>query len=95
MTGGAASQRIDKWLWCARVFRTREQAASFVEEQTVRLTRGGQTQRVGKPGFNLKEGDEIALILSGRPKAYRVLAFALRRGSAQEAAALFEALPVS
>lgn len=95
MTDSAASQRIDKWLWCARVFRTREQAAAFVEQQTVRLTREGQTQRVGKPGFALKQGDEIALILSGRPKAYRVLAFAARRGSTQEAAALFEALAVS
>lgn len=95
LTGAPEGQRIDKWLWCARVFRTREAAVSFVEEQTVRLRRDGRAQRIVKPGFSLKTGDEIALLISGRPMVLRVRAFAARRGSAREAAALFELIDLS
>ncbi|HBK91116.1 MAG TPA: RNA-binding protein [Parvularcula sp.] len=91
-SGEAVSRRLDKWLWCARVFRTRQAAASFIEDRTVRLTRNGRTERIGKPGFGLKAGDEISLILADRPVAYRVRAFARRRGSGPQAAALFEVL---
>lgn len=90
LTGAAASQRIDKWLWCARFFRTRAAAADYVESQTVRLTREGRAQRVAKPGFALKAGDELALLLSERPVIVRVRALAQRRGSALDAAALFD-----
>ena len=84
------SQRIDKWLWCARFFRTRQAAAQFVEAGTVRLTRGRHTQRIGKPGFALAAGDELAFLLSEQPVIVRVRAFAARRGSAPDAALLFE-----
>lgn len=94
MTHAPESQRIDKWLWCARFFRTRTAASTFVEEVSVRLTREGRTHRVGKPGFGLRPGDELAFLLVDRPVVVRVLGFAPRRGSAREAAALFEALAI-
>lgn len=93
-TGAAASQRIDKWLWCARFFRTREAAAAFIETQSVRLARAGLVQRIAKPGFALKAGDELSFLLSDRAVIVRVCGFALRRGSAQDAAKLFDRIGV-
>ena len=90
MTAAPDSQRIDKWLWCARFFRTREAASGFVETQTVRLSRAGRTQRIAKPAFALKAGDELAFLLSDRPVIVRVRGLAVRRGPAPEAALLFE-----
>lgn len=90
MTAPPDSQRIDKWLWCARFFRTREAASGFVETHSVRLLRAGRAQRIGKPGFALKTGDELSFLLSDRPVIVRVRALAVRRGPAPEAALLFD-----
>jgi ribosome-associated heat shock protein Hsp15 len=51
-----ASQRIDKWLWCARFFKTRSLAADAVER--------GRVEVNGKPCKNSREvrpGDSITL----------------------------------
>ena len=37
--GGENRQRIDKWLWFARIVKTREDAASLVEGGHVRINR--------------------------------------------------------
>ncbi len=64
-------------------------ASAFVAEETVRLTRDGQSQRVGKPAFDLKTGDELAFLMTDR-----VLSVArprlCRRGSAPDAARLYD-----
>jgi ribosome-associated heat shock protein Hsp15 len=83
-------QRLDKWLWHARQFRTRSLAARFVEEHTVRVTRNGVTQRVDKPSFLVMAGDEIAFGLDRRVIALRVLAFDERRRGAADAQRLYE-----
>jgi len=84
MTGGAddkgPSRRIDKWLWCARRFKTRSLAANFVTRESVRVTRDGVTQRVEKPGFLLREGDKVSFMLGERFEALIVTGFAGRRG---------------
>lgn len=92
MTEAPESQRIDKWLWCARFFRTREAAATFIETQSARLMRAGRPQRITKRGFALKAGDELSFLLSDRLMIIRVRAFAPRRGTAQDAARLFDPL---
>lgn len=92
MTVGGGAQRLDKWLWCARLFRSRRSAAAFIEERSVRLIRGDQAQRVDKPGFSLKEGDEIAFIICDKLTIVRVRGFSARRGSAADAGALLERL---
>lgn len=53
----AARQRIDKWLWAARFFKTRSIAATAVEGGKVKWN--GQTV---KPARELKPGDEIDII---------------------------------
>jgi ribosome-associated heat shock protein Hsp15 len=92
VTEATGSQRLDKWLWCARFFRTRTAASSFVEQASVRVTRAGRTHRVVKPAFSLRPGDLLAFLLSERPVIVRVLGLATRRGAARDAAALFETI---
>lgn len=84
-----ASRRIDKWLWCARRFRTRTLAARFVSQASVRVTRDGETQRVDRPAFQLREGDEVSFILGEQLVAMVVAGFADRRGTPQAAKGLY------
>ncbi len=88
-----ASRRIDKWLWCARRFRSRTLAAAFIESASVRVTRNGETFRVDKPAFALRVGDVVSFPLGERFHAVEVLGFARRRGGPAEAALL--AAPVA
>ena len=53
----AARQRIDKWLWAARFFKTRSMAATAVDGGKVKWN-GQQV----KPARELKPGDEIDII---------------------------------
>lgn len=91
----APSRRIDKWLWCARRFRTRSLAARFIAEKSVRVTRGGATQRVDKPGFLLLKGDEVSYLLGERLHVLTVAGFGDRRRSPAEAKPLFTETSVS
>ncbi|MCM2287921.1 MAG: RNA-binding S4 domain-containing protein [Sulfuritalea sp.] len=56
MTDEGARQRIDKWLWAARFFKTRSLAADAVDGGKVRWN--GQTV---KPARELKSGDELEI----------------------------------
>jgi ribosome-associated heat shock protein Hsp15 len=95
VTAANGAQRLDKWLWCARLFRTRQAAAAYVEQRSVRLTRKDHSQRVEKPGFVLKEGDEIAFMLGDRPTVVRVRGFSARRGTPADAALLVERISIA
>ncbi len=83
-------QRLDKWLWCARLHKTRADCSRFVEGGAVRLNR----QPVDKPHARLRPGDVLTLALgradTGVVKVWRVVALAGRRGPAPEARALYE-----
>lgn len=83
MSGDA--QRIDKWLWHARVARTRGLSAALVTGGHVRLNR----LRVTKPGHAVRVGDVVTVGLRGRVLVLRVEGFAERRGSAPAARALY------
>ena len=84
----SASQRLDKWLWYARVAKTRTYAASLVQGGKVRVNRG----RTTKPGQSIKIDDVITIAVHGRVRILRVLSPGQRRGPAMEAATLFEEL---
>lgn len=83
-------QRLDKWLWCARLSKTRSACAAFVERGGVRLNR----QPVDKPHARLRPGDVLTLALGGAErgvvKVWRVQALAERRGPPAEARTLYE-----
>ena len=81
-------QRIDKWLWHARVVRTRATAAALAASGHVRIN----GQRVDAPSRAVRPGDVVTVALDRAVRVLRVLAFAERRGSADDARALCEAL---
>ena len=85
----AAGQRIDQWLWHARLFKTRTLAAKFVSEGHVRLTRGAETQRVAKPSQAVAPGDALAYSRNGRLRVIAIDALGKRRGPAAEAQTLY------
>ena len=83
-------QRLDKWLWCARVAKSRAICARIVETGGVRVNR----QPTDKPHYKLRPGDVLTFALGsaerGVVRVLRVLALGDRRGPATEARTLFE-----
>lgn len=78
-------QRIDKWLWHARVARTRTAAAALAGSGHVRVN----GQRIDAASRPVKPGDVITVALDSRVRILKVLGFAERRGNAEAAARLF------
>jgi len=72
--------RIDKWLWCARFFKTRSLAAQAVSGGKVHIN----SERV-KPAHNVRVGDRISLNLQGIVAEFDVVGLPERRGPAPEA----------
>ncbi len=84
----ADRQRIDRWLWHARVVRTRSAAASLIIAGHVRIN----GIRVVAPGREVKLGDVVTVALDGGVRVLKVCGFALRRGDAATAQRLYENL---
>lgn len=78
-------QRIDKWLWHARVVRTRTAASGLADGGLVRIN----GSRVDAASRVVRIGDVLTIALD-RIRILRVTGFSERRGSAPDAAALFE-----
>jgi ribosome-associated heat shock protein Hsp15 len=78
-------QRLDKWLWHARVVRTRSAAAGLVAAGHVRVN--GDRERA--PGRAVRVDDVVTVALDQTVRLLKVAGFAERRGSASEAAVLF------
>ena len=72
--------RVDKWLWCARFFKTRSLAPQDVSGGRVHIN----GERV-KPAHNVRVGDRLSLMLNGVPAEFDVLGLPERRGPAPEA----------
>ena len=81
-------QRLDKWLWCARFLRGREDCAALIEQGSIRINR----QPTSKPHAKLRTGDVVTLPLRGEVRVIRVLALAERRGPAAAARLIYEEL---
>src|SRR5262245_5498913 len=80
--------RLDKWLWAARVFKTRSLAAAACDGGKVDVNEQG-----AKPAKALRPGDLVRVTLPmGRHRVLRVAVVGDRRGSASVARALFEDL---
>lgn len=85
---GNQTQRIDKWLWFARVAKTRTLAAGLVSGGKVRLNR----VKTDKPSQLVKAGDVVTVATGPRVRVLRVVAAGARRGPAAEARGLYEEL---
>ena len=81
-------QRLDKWLWHARVVRARSSAAALVEAGHVRIN--GVREKA--PGHAVKPGDVLTIGLDHSVRILKVVAFAERRGDATAARVLYEDL---
>ena len=79
-------QRIDKWLWHARVVRTRSAAAALAAAGHVRIN----GQRIDAPSHPVRPGDVVTVALDRAVRVLKVRAFADRRGSADDARAICE-----
>ena len=81
-------QRLDKWLWHARVVKARSSAAALVEAGHVRIN--GVREKA--PGHAVKAGDVLTIALDNSVRILKVVAFAERRGDATAARVLYEDL---
>lgn len=81
-------QRLDKWLWFARVVKTRTQAAKLVTQGHVRIN----AQRIAAPARSVTNGDVLTIALERRVLILRVVAPGERRGPYDEARLLYEDL---
>jgi ribosome-associated heat shock protein Hsp15 len=82
--------RVDRWLWAARLFKTRSAASEAVL--------GGRVHVNGtrvKPAKGLRPGDRLEVTVAHARRELTVLALAEKRGSAAVAATLYEESPES
>jgi ribosome-associated heat shock protein Hsp15 len=77
--------RIDKWLWTARLFKTRGQAAAAIRGKRVHVNGAA-----AKPSREVGSGDVLEITLGRVRRTVIVRGAAERRVSAKEAAALYE-----
>ena len=78
-------QRLDKWLWSVRIFKTRALSTQVISGKSVRITRDGQTLRTDKPAFKLRVGDTVTVMRGPRLFVLDVLRLPDRRLSAPDA----------
>jgi ribosomal 50S subunit-recycling heat shock protein len=88
VAGSAERQRIDRWLWHARLVRTRGAAAALAGGGFVRVNGA----RIDAPGRMVRAGDVITVALDRRVRVVKVMGFVERRGPADSAAALYQDL---
>jgi ribosome-associated heat shock protein Hsp15 len=82
--------RLDKWLWCARFYKTRSIAANALK--TGKVTVNGDR---AKPSKTVKPGDSLNIRRGPYQYAITVLDLAKSRKSAADAALLYEESPES
>jgi ribosome-associated heat shock protein Hsp15 len=85
----ADALRLDKFLWFARIVKTRALAQQLAEGGRIRID-GRVVDRAHAP---VRAGDVLSFALRGRVRVLRVEALPLRRGPAAEARLAYSELP--
>jgi ribosome-associated heat shock protein Hsp15 len=85
-SGAGPNQRIDQWLWFARITKSRTLAQDLIARGKVRLNR----TKIDKPSTMVKPGDVLTLVVGPAVRSLQILAIGVRRGPAAEARLLFE-----
>ena len=80
--------RVDKWLWYARIVKTRSLAQAIIKSGKVRLN----TVRIGTPSQSVGPEDVLTVTRDRQIKILKVRAVGERRGPAPEAQKLYEDL---
>ena len=81
-------QRLDKWLWCARLTRTRTLASRLIAAGKVRVN----GERILKASRLVRVGDVVTVAFLSRLFVVRVTGASERRVPASLAATLYENL---
>jgi ribosome-associated heat shock protein Hsp15 len=81
-------QRLDKWLWFARVVKTRTLAQKLALSGHVRVNR----EKAASAHLLLKAGDVLTITGAGGIRILKVVSAGTRRGPAAEARLLYEDL---
>jgi ribosome-associated heat shock protein Hsp15 len=90
MHDASAPVRVDKWLWAARLVKTRALGSDAAKGGRVRVN-----GTAVKPSKDVRPGDELELSNGPLKTTVRITATAERRGSAAVAATLFAETPES
>ena len=77
--------RLDKWLWQARFFKTRAEAADLICKGRVRVIGARQS----KPGHGIAAGDVLTFPQGDGVRLIRIAALGIRRGPFAEAQTLY------
>lgn len=81
----AERQRIDKWLWFARLVKTRTKAQALVSSGKVRVNR----VKVSSPSKLVGPGDVLTLPIGNHIRVVELLALAKKRGAYANAQLLY------
>lgn len=84
----ANSLRLDKFLWFARIVKTRDQAQRLAEEGRLRM--GGRV--VDRAHALVRVGDVLSFAVRGKVRVIRVEALPVRRESPAQARLLYQEL---
>lgn len=82
--------RLDRWLWFARVVKSRTLAAGLVQDGKVRINRA----KVSKPSQAVRAGDVLTIRVGPRVRVLKVVKVGERRGPSIEAQTLYEEVSV-
>jgi ribosome-associated heat shock protein Hsp15 len=89
LSGAAvSSQRLDRWIWHARIVKTRTIAANLVSEGYVRVN----GERAEQPARPIKPGDVLTIALPARVRILKVTGILPRRADASAALGLYESM---
>jgi ribosome-associated heat shock protein Hsp15 len=77
--------RLDKWLWQARFFKTRAEAAALITIGRVRVNGARQS----KPGHGIAIQDVLTFPQGNSIRLIRIVALGIRRGPYSEAQTLY------
>ena len=79
------SQRLDKWMWHARIAKTRSLCAKLISSGNVKIN----DEKISKASRLIQLDETITVTLPRRAIIYQVKAFAETRGNATLASELF------
>ena len=82
------SERIDKWLWHARFFKSRTLARDLVKSKKLQIN----SLAISRPSVLVKAGDILTFPKAKDDKVIEIVAIGTRRGSAPEAQLLYKDL---
>jgi len=84
----ASSQRLDRWIWHARIVKTRTIASNLISAGHVRVN----GERSAQPARAVRPGDVLTISLPARVRVLKVTRILPRRADAASARGLYESL---